>query len=71
MPESEEHALAGVGRAQRGDDRRHDLVQVADHRVVGARWTIGASRSVLIARILFAPLQPTQCWIAPLMPHAM
>ena len=33
--------------------------------------TIGASGSVLIARITFADEQPAQCWIAPLMPHGM
>ena len=27
--------------------------------------------AVLIARIRFAARQPTMCWIAPLMPHAM
>ena len=27
---------------------------------------IGASGSVLIARIRFAPLQPAMCWVAPL-----
>ena len=32
---------------------------------------IGDSASVLIARIRLADLQPTMCWIAPLMPHAM
>ena len=32
---------------------------------------IGASGSLLIARIRFAALQPTMCWIAPLMPQAM
>jgi len=32
---------------------------------------IGESGSVLMARIRFAALQPTMCWIAPLMPHAM
>src|SRR5262245_24871178 len=36
-----------------------------------ARATIGAFWSLLITRILFAPLQPTMCWIAPLTPHAM
>ena len=33
--------------------------------------TIGASGSVLIARMFLALLQPAQCWIAPLMPHGM
>ena len=33
--------------------------------------TIGASGSVLIARIALALLQPAQCWMAPLMPHGM
>jgi hypothetical protein len=32
---------------------------------------IGDSASVLIARIRFADLQPTMCWIAPLIPQAM
>ncbi|MGP0104628.1 hypothetical protein [Rhodoblastus sp.] len=32
---------------------------------------IGASGSSLIARILFAPLQPAMCWVAPLIPQAM
>ena len=32
---------------------------------------IGASGSVLIARIALAALQPTMCWIAPLIPQAM
>src|SRR6185503_16824695 len=32
---------------------------------------IGDSGSALIARIRFAALQPTMCWIAPLMPQAM
>jgi len=32
---------------------------------------IGASASVLIARIRFAARAPTMCWIAPLMPQAM
>ena len=36
-----------------------------------ARDMIGASGSLLIARIRFADLQPTMCWIAPLMPQAM
>ena len=36
-----------------------------------ARVTIGASRSVLMARIALADEQPTMCWIAPLMPQAM
>ena len=33
--------------------------------------TIGASRSVLMARIALAERAPTMCWIAPLMPQAM
>ena len=33
--------------------------------------TIGASGSVLIARMAFALLQPAQCWMAPLMPQGM
>ena len=36
-----------------------------------ARVTIGASRSVLMARIALAERAPTMCWIAPLMPQAM
>ncbi len=33
--------------------------------------TIGASASVLIARITFDDAQPAQCWMAPLMPQGM
>jgi hypothetical protein len=33
--------------------------------------TIGASGSVLMARMFLADEQPAQCWIAPLMPHGM
>ena len=36
-----------------------------------ARVTIGASGSVLIARMCFADEQPAQCWMAPLIPHGM
>ena len=36
-----------------------------------ARATIGASLSLFTTRIPFAALQPTMCWIAPLIPHAM
>ena len=36
-----------------------------------ARLMIGASRSVLTTRIALAALQPTMCWIAPLIPQAM
>ena len=36
-----------------------------------ARVIIGASGSVLIARIVFDAEQPAQCWIAPEMPHGM
>ena len=56
--------------AQLGDDRREDLVQVAEDRVVGAR----DDRRVLVLVDDEDPLralQPTMCWIAPLIPHAM
>src|SRR4029079_1095343 len=33
--------------------------------------TIGASGSVLIARMLLADEHPAQCWMAPLMPRGM
>lgn len=33
--------------------------------------TIGASASVLIARMVFELAQPAQCWMAPLMPQGM
>ncbi len=36
-----------------------------------ARDMIGASGSVLITRIALAALQPTMCWIAPLIPQAI
>jgi len=32
---------------------------------------IGASRSVLMARIRFAPLAPAMCWVAPETPQGM
>ena len=35
-----------------------------------ARVTMGASGSVFTARIERAFMQPTQCWVAPLIPHA-
>ena len=53
-----------------GTDGRHDRVEVADHRVVGA----GEDRRVGVGVDGEDPLalrQPTMCWMAPLMPHAM
>src|SRR5690606_11416274 len=36
-----------------------------------ARCIMGASGSVFTARITVESMHPTQCWVAPLMPHAM
>ena len=53
-----------------GADRRADLVQVADHRVVGdghdRRVRVRVDREDSLRR-----LAPTMCWIAPLIPQAM
>ena len=64
-------AAASSLRAELGRDRRQHLVEVADRRRSPRLARIGASGSVFTARILFAPLQPAMCWVAPLTPQAM
>ena len=46
------------------------VMSTGDEKPTLARDTMFASGSVLMARIFFDAIAPTQCWMAPEMPHA-
>ena len=64
--------VVGAGRgagSSEGFDDLLELTELLDASLGGSR--VGASGSVLMARMFFAEEQPAQCWMAPLIPQGM